>query len=150
MAGANPDFAGRTYAPGNAMTVSAAKIKEFAAATANTHPFHTDEGAAREAGYASIVAPPTFLVSLAQAEEAKYINDPEAGVDFSRVVHSDESFELSRAIVAGDEMIPTLTVEAIKQVGPHSMVTTRVDFHDSDATHVASVRSSLVIRGEGE
>ena len=106
------------------------------------------EDAARAAGYEAIIAPPTFLVTLAQAEEAGYINDPEAGIDFSRVVHSEESFTLSRAIVAGDELTPSLTVEALKQVGPHAMVTTRVDFTDEAGAHVASVRSSLVVRGE--
>ncbi|QEU11489.1 (3R)-hydroxyacyl-ACP dehydratase subunit HadC [Mycobacteroides abscessus subsp. abscessus] len=148
MASPHPDFAGRVYESGPSVRVSETKIREFAAATGNTHAFTTSEEAAREAGYSAIVAPPTFLVTLAQAEEARYINDPEAGIDFSRVVHSEESFELERAIVAGDELIPTLTVEAVKQVGPHAMVTTRVDFTDRSKAHVASVRSSLVVRGE--
>ncbi|MDO5645601.1 MAG: MaoC family dehydratase N-terminal domain-containing protein [Dermabacter sp.] len=148
MPGANPDFAGREYPPGSPLEVSAVKIREFAEATQSPHPFHMDAEAARAAGYAGVVAPPTFLVALAQREEARYINDPEARVDFSRVVHSEESFALTRPIVAGDVLTPRLTVESIKGLGPHSLVTTRVDFADETATHVATVRSSLVIRGE--
>ena len=148
MASPNPDFAGRVYDSGPRVRVSETKIREFAAATGNTHPLTVSEDAARAAGYDAIIAPPTFLVTLAQAEEARYINDPEAGIDFSRVVHSEESFTLSRAIVAGDELTPSPPVEALKQVGPHSMVTTRVDFTDEAGAHVASVRSSLVVRGE--
>lgn len=148
MASPNPDFAGRVYENGPSVRVSETKIREFAAATGNAHAVTTNEEAAREAGYSAIVAPPTFLVTLAQAEEARYINDPEAGIDFSRVVHSEESFTLERAIVAGDELTPTLTVGAVKQVGPHAMVTTCVDFTDGTKAQVASVRSSLVVRGE--
>ncbi len=149
MAGANPDFAGRQYPAGDPMTVSPTKIREFAEATGNDHPFHVSDEAARAAGYANVVAPSTFLVTLAQIAEAQYINDPEAGVDFSRVVHSEEAFAFERPVVAGDTLIPTLTVESVKTVGPHSMVTTRVNFADAgDGEQVATVRSSLVIRGE--
>lgn len=148
MSGPRPEFAGRIYSAGEAVTVSATKVREFARATGNDHPLHLDTDAATHAGYPAIVAPPTFLVTLAQAEEARYINDPEAGVDFSRVVHAEESFALERPIVAGDVLIPTLQVESVKSVGPHSMVSTRVDFATVDGTHVAAVRSSLIIRGE--
>lgn len=149
MSGANPSFAGKNYEPGAPMRVSEEKIREFAAATGNVHPLHVDEEAAKAVGESHIVAPPTFLVSLAQAAEAQYINDPDAGIDFSRVVHSDESFALERPIVAGDTLIPELTVESVKAVGPHSMVTTRVNFTDAETgAQVAVVRSSLVIRGE--
>ena len=148
MTQANPDFAGRTYPPGEPLLIDAVKVREFAQATGNTHPAHHDAAAARSLGYRDIAAPPTFLVSLAQAAEAQYINDPDASIDFSRVVHSDESFQLHRPIIAGDELTPTLTVVAVRSVGPHSMVSTRVDFADTDGAEVASVGSSLVIRGE--
>lgn len=141
-------FAGRTYPPGPVHEVSAAKIAEFARATSAEDPIHTDARAARTAGYADIVATPTFLVSLAQATEAQYIEDPAAGIDFSRVVHGDEGFELHRQIVAGDRLVPTLTVEKIRAVGGHSMVTTRVEIADEDGNAVATVRSGLVVRGE--
>src|SRR5690606_27570951 len=83
----DPAFAGRTYPAGPVHTVSAAKIVEFARATGAPSPLHTDPEAARAAGHADVVAPPTFLVSLAQATEALYVEDPAAGIDFSRVVH---------------------------------------------------------------
>lgn len=117
MASPNPDFAGRVYDSGPRVRVSETKIREFAAATGNTHPLTVSEDAARAAGYEAIIAPPTFLVTLAQAEEARYINDPEAGIDFSRVVHSEESFALSRAIVAGDELTPASPSKLSSKLG---------------------------------
>lgn len=144
----DPAFAGRTYPPGPVHTVSAAKIGEFARATGATSPLHTDPEAARAAGHADVVAPPTFLVSLAQETEAQYIEDPEAGIDFSRVVHGEEGFTLHRPVVAGDRLVPTLTVESVRAAGGNAMVATRVDLADEAGAEVASVRSMLVLRGD--
>ena len=144
----DPSFAGRTYPPGPVHVVSAQKIAEFARATGATSALHTDPEAARSAGHGDVIAPPTFLVSLAQATEAQYIQDPDAGIDFTLVVHGEESFELHRPVTAGDRLVPTLTVESIRSAGGHSMVATRVDMTDEAGQDVASVRSMLVVRGE--
>lgn len=144
----DPAFAGRSYPAGPVHTVSAAKIIEFARATGASSPLHTDPEAARSAGHADVVAPPTFLVSLAQATEAQYIEDPAAGIDFRRVVHGEETFTLHRPVVAGDRLIPTLTVESVRAAGGHAMVSTRVDLTEESGADVASVRSMLVVRGD--
>jgi len=144
----DPTFAGRTYPPSPVHTVSAAKIAEFARATGAPSPLHTDPEAARAAGHADVVAPPTFLVSLAQDTEAQYVQDPAAGIDFSRVVHGEEAFTLHRPVVAGDRLVPTLTVESVRAAGGHAMVTTRVDLADEAGAEVAAVRSMLVVRGD--
>lgn len=143
----DPSFARRTYPPGAPHRVSAAKIAEFARATGAASPLHVDGDAARAAGYTDVVAPPTFLVSLAQSTEAQYIEDPAAGIDFSRVVHGEEDFTLHRPVIAGDVLIPTLTVERVRAAGGHTMVTTRVDMADESGASVAAVRSMLVVRG---
>lgn len=144
----DPSFAGRSYPAGPVHTVSAAKIAEFARATGASSPLHTDPEAARRAGHAGVLAPPTFLVSLAQATEAQYIEDPASGIDFSRVVHGEETFTLRRPVVAGDRLVPTLTVESVRAAGGHSMITTRVDLADESGAEVAAVRSMLVVRGD--
>lgn len=132
----DPSFAGRTYPPGSVHVVSAAKVREFRAATGLG-----EVGAPEE-------APPTFLVSLAQETEAQYICDPAAGIDFTRVVHGEEGFVLHRTVRAGDRLVPTLTVERVRAAGGYTMVTTRVDIADEDGAAVAEVRSMLVVRGE--
>jgi len=144
----DPSFAGRTYPAGAVHEVSSAKIAEFARATGATSPLHLDPEAARAAGHAGLVAPPTFLVSLAQATEAQYIEDPASGIDFTRVVHGEEGFTLQRPVIAGDRLVPTLTVESVRAAGGHAMVTTRVDMTDEVGAPVASVRSMLVVRGD--
>ena len=121
----NTSYAGRVYPPGEVYEVSTEKIRELAEATASTHPAHVDASAAPALGYAGVVAPPTFAVVIAQRAESVYVQDPEAGIDFSRVVHADERFTHHRPIVAGDRLVPTLHVDAVTERGSLAMVSTK-------------------------
>ena len=79
---------------------------------------------------------------------AQLLADPDAGIDFSRVVHGDQRFSFSRPIVAGDELTATLTVTSVKTLGGHSMVTAESVIEDADRQHVVTAISTLVVRGD--
>ena len=79
---------------------------------------------------------------------AQLLADPEAGIDFSRVVHGEQRFRFSRPIVAGDELTATLTVTSVKSIGGHSMVTTESEIVDGAGDHVVTATSTLVVRGD--
>lgn len=147
--GVNSALVGLSYPPSGTFRVGAEHIASFAEATGATSPLHTDREAARAAGYPDVVAPPTFAVVVAQRAEAAYIQDPDARIDFSRVVHGEEHFTYSRPIVAGDELSTTVHVVSITQRGGMDMVTTRADISDDGGSPVASVTSTLIVRGEG-
>lgn len=146
--GVNSALVGSSYPPAAPFRVGAEHIASFAEATGATSPLHTDREAARAAGYSDVVAPPTFAVVIAQRAEAAYISDPEARIDFSRVVHGEEHFTYTRPIVAGDELSTTVHVESVVQRAGMDMVTTRAEIVDDEGAPVASVTSSLVVRGE--
>ena len=143
----NPDFAGRTYPPSGPYAVDAAMLSAFAEAVGSTDPVHHSAEAARAAGYRDVIAPPTFAVSLAQQCDAQYIRDPEAGIDFTRVVHGEQRFVHHRPITAGDEVMGVLTVDSIRQAGGHSMVTTRTELSAADGTALCTSTSTIVVRG---
>lgn len=145
----NLTLVGRTYAPTETYRVSAAKIAEMAAATGSEHPAHTDLEAARALGYDDVVAPPTFAVVVAQRAEQTYIADPESGIDFSRVVHAEERFSHHRPIVAGDRLRTTVHVDSLTERAGIAMVATRAEIADESGSPVATVRSTLAVRGEG-
>lgn len=128
--------------------VSRVKIAEFATAVGATAPVHHDVDAATEAGYPDVVAPPTFAVVIAQRAESEYVADPASGIDFSRVVHANESFAFDRPIVAGDVLHAAVHVDALTQRAGITMVTTRTEITDDDGAHVATVGSTLAVRGE--
>ncbi|MBP6995715.1 MAG: MaoC family dehydratase N-terminal domain-containing protein [Phycicoccus sp.] len=143
----NLDFVGQTYPPAGPFQVSAADIAAFAAAVGATDPIHTDADAARAAGYPDVVAPPTLAVKYEQQAQQVYVADPAAGIDFSRVVHGEESFTHHRPIVAGDQLTAGVVVDAIRQAGGHSMITLRVELSDAAGAPVTSCLSTLVVRG---
>jgi acyl dehydratase len=146
--GVNAQFAGRVYPPSPVYEAGREKIREFAEAIGSTDPVHSDPQAARALGHPDVIAPPTFAVIVSQRSEAQYITDPEAGIDFTRVVHGEQKFAHHRPIVAGDRLVATLHVDSVREAGGHAMVTTRVEIADESGAAVSSVLSTIVVRGE--
>jgi acyl dehydratase len=146
----NPDFVGRTYPRTGPYAVDAALVAAFAAAVGASDPVHTDAEAARGAGYADVVAPPTMAVRFSQLSERGYITDPEAGIDFSRVVHGEQRFVHHRPITAGDEVVGATTVDAVRSAGGHAMVTTRTELTTTSGEALTTSTSTIVVRGGEE
>lgn len=144
----NPEIAGRKFPPAPPYLVGREKIREFARAVFSENPINHDPGAALAAGYPDIVAPPTFPIVVQERTLAQLLAEPDAGIDFTRVVHGDQKFSYSRPIVAGDELTATLTVTSVKSLGGHSMVTSESDIVDADGQHVVTATSTLVVRGD--
>ena len=142
----NTDFAGRTYPPSGPYAVSAAEIAAFADAVGSKDPLHRDAEAARAAGYPDVIAPPTFAVTVAQQCDRQYILDPEAGIDYSRVVHGEQRFVHHRPIAAGDELLAELTVDSVRMTGGHAMITTRTEL-TAGGERVCTSTSTIVVRG---
>ena len=124
------------------------KVREFARAVFSTDELSFDVDAARAAGHPDLIAPPTFGVVIQEQTLHQLIDDEQAGVDFSRVVHGDQRFIFSRPIFAGDELTATLTVSSVKQLGGHSMVTADTEMTDASGAHVVTAISTLVVRGD--
>jgi len=146
----NPDFVGRTYPPAPAYLVGREKVREFARAVQSTNPLNFDVEAARAGGYSDIVAPPTFAISLSMDAAQAVVLDPELGLDYTRVVHGDQRFEYSRPIVAGDELVCKVTIDAIRSAAGNDMLTTRADIATVAGEHVVTSYSILVARGTDE
>jgi acyl dehydratase len=144
----NPELQGRVFPPTEPYLVGREKVREFARAVFATNPINLDPQAARAAGYDDVVASPTFAVVVQERALAQLLADPDAGIDFTRVVHGDQRFTASRPIVAGDLLTATLTVSSVKSLGAHSMVTAETSIADESGAHVVTAISTLVIRGE--
>ena len=145
--GVNLSYAGRAYPPTQPYAVGREHLHDFALAVGAHHPAHHDADAARALGHPDVIASPTFAVVIAQRAEAQLISDPEAGIDFSRVVHAEERFTHHRPIHAGDELVRVLHVDSITERSGLAMVTTRCEITADDGK-VATVVSTLAVRGE--
>lgn len=144
----NQELVGRVFPPTEPYLVGREKIREFARAVFATSAIHTDVATAREAGYSDLVAPPTFAVVVQELTLHQLLAEPDAGIDFTRVVHGDQRFSFTRPIVAGDELTATLSIASIKSLGGHSMVTAESAIVDAGGGHVVTATSTLVVRGD--
>ena len=144
----NPDLQGRVFPPTAPYLVGREKVREFARAVFATSALNHDPAVAQAAGYADIVAPPTFPVVVQEATLAQLLAEEDGGIDFARVVHGDQTFSYTRPIVAGDELVATLEVTSIKTLGGNSMVTAESTIVDADGAHVVTAISTLVVRAD--
>lgn len=144
----NADLIGREFAPTAPYQVGREKIREFARAVFATDPVYFDVDAAQAAGYRDLIAPTTFPIVLQQLTLEQLLAEPDADLDFSRVVHGDQRFSYSRPVTAGDVLTARLAVTSIKSLGGNSMVTSESVITDESGAHVVTAISTLVVRGD--
>jgi len=143
----NPALVGRTYPAGEPYEVSREKIREFADAIGDANPAYRDRGAAAALGHQDVIAPPTFAIVLSFGAGRTVIEDPELGVDYSRVVHGEQGFTYDRPIRAGDVLVATSTIRAVRSAGRNEILTVDCTIATSDGEHVCTATNTLVVRG---
>ena len=143
----DPGLVGRSYPPSAVYEVGRAKIAEFAAAIGESDPVHRDAEAARAAGHPDVIAPPTFAIVVSLQAATSVLDDPDVAIDYSRVVHGEQRFTHHRPIRAGDRLVATTTIDAVRSVGGNDLLTTRVDLATEDGEPVSTATSMLVARG---
>lgn len=143
----NADLVGRTYPASPVYQVGREKVREFARAIGESSPLCSDVDAARAAGYSDVVAPPTFAIVISMEAGRKAAFDPELGLDYTRVVHGEQTFEYARPIVAGDELVCTASIHAIREAAGNDILTTRADITTISGERVCTTYSVLVARG---
>ncbi|MEU5311041.1 MaoC family dehydratase N-terminal domain-containing protein [Streptomyces sp. NPDC021562] len=147
-------FVGRAYPSTEPYEVGREKIREFAEAVGDTNPVYTDPEAAKALGYSDVIAPPTFVFSITFRAAGQVVEDPQLGLDYSRVVHGDQKFAYRRPVRAGDRLSVTSTIEAVKSLAGNDIIDIRGDVHDEAGELVVSALTKLVARAadaaEGE
>lgn len=124
----NPDLIGRTFKGESSITVSQESINKFAAAVGEKN---------------LKVAPPTFSITITLNQSQNLLQ--ESGLDWTRVVHGEQKFEIFRPIIAGDQLACSSTIETYRAVAGNEIVTVRSDLH-SGSDLVVSTWSTLVVR----
>ncbi|MEV0847745.1 MaoC family dehydratase N-terminal domain-containing protein [Streptomyces sp. NPDC049954] len=143
-------FVGRSYPPTDPYEVGREKIREFARAVGDPNPAYTDPEAARALGHADVIAPPTFVFAITYQAAALVVQDPQLGLDFSRVVHGDQKFAYTRPVRAGDRLSVTSTIDGIKSLAGNDIIDIRGEVHDASGGHVVTALMKLVARAAAE
>ncbi|NQX35376.1 MaoC family dehydratase N-terminal domain-containing protein [Herbiconiux sp. VKM Ac-2851] len=144
----NPALTERAFPPTGSYLVGREKVREFARAVFSTNPLNFSVEAAQAAGYADVVAPPTFAIVVQELTLAQLLAEEDAGIELTHVVHGEQRFDYVRPIVAGDELSAQLAVTSVKTLGGNAMVVAETSIRDAAGEHVVTAVSTLVVRGD--
>jgi acyl dehydratase len=126
--------------------VEKGQIRRFADALGDPNPLAQDEAAARAAGYAGLVAPPTFAVTLTTNERFRHSLD----LGTRSILHGDQQIELGRAIVAGDRITVRTRVADVQEragaSGPSDVLVLEDEARDEKGELVFRTRATLILR----
>ncbi|MFC4139643.1 MULTISPECIES: MaoC family dehydratase N-terminal domain-containing protein [unclassified Microbacterium] len=146
----NPELVGREFPPTSPYLVGREKVREFARAVFADAPVHTDVDAARAAGYADVVAPPTFAMVIQDHTLQQLLALEDSGIVLARTIHAEQRFTYTRPIVAGDELTGQLRVTGIRTLGGNAMITSEAEIADAGGAHVVTATSVLLVGSERE
>ena len=142
----NTEAIGKRY-PASVYAVGREKIREYAYAVGETNPLYLDVEAAREAGYADVVAPPMFAVVYSAPSVGPPIFDPEIELNFPLMVHGGQEFEWGPVVVAGDEITTTTTVAEIGERAGMGSYVFRTDSQNERGDTVCTGIWRQLVRG---
>ena len=127
----NPDSVGRTFDSADLVTVTQSEIDAFAAVIGEAD---------------TRVAPPTFSMRITLSQFESILTKPEIGVDWQRLVHGDQKFEIYRPVIAGDIFKCSATIETLRVAAGNEIISVRSDLHNGSELVVSSW-ATLVVRG---
>ena len=142
----NRDLLGRSTTSTEPFEVTRGDVRRFATAIGDRNPACHDPAAAQALGHRDVVAPPTFLITLAMSTAGELVTDPELGLDYSLVVHGEQRFELHRPVCAGDLLDTVTRLDAMRDVGRNELISIVTEVR-SGGELVATTTHVLVSRG---
>jgi acyl dehydratase len=143
----NRDWIGRTFPQSAPYEVGREKIREFAQAIGDANPAYADVAAAQALGHPDVIAPPTFAIVVSLKMTSGAIFDPTLGLDYSRVVHGEQTFVHHRPIRAGDVLVGAPRVVDIRDAGRNELMTLEAEITTVDGEPVCRATNTIVSRG---
>jgi acyl dehydratase len=137
-----------------------ASIRYFALAMGDTNPLYVDDAYAREAGHASLIAPPTLICETCQysnrpPDEDGYIgHEWHLPVPNSRMIRAGNDYAFMRPVLPEDRISVSWKLEDIvernsSRGGTQLFVNTLATYRDAKGEIVATNRETLVYQPLG-
>jgi acyl dehydratase len=134
-----------------------ASIRYFALAMGDDNPLYADDAYAREAGYPSLIAPPTFICETNQyahrePNEDGYIGQSwELPITGCRMVRGGHDYEFFRPVLPADRISVTWRLEDISEHhsgrgGSLLIVIVAATFTDQHGEMLARNRETLIFQ----
>jgi hypothetical protein len=93
------------------------------------------------------VVPPTFLTAAEFTVIPSIVSDPDVAIDFTRVVHGEQEYELRRPLVEGEILTIRPRIASARTKGGHGFLTIETEVRDASGEIVAVCRASMIERG---
>ena len=126
--------------------VEKASIRHLAEALGDPNPLYQDEQAAKAAGLAGLLAPPTYPVVLTQNDRFRHSLD----LGTRSVLHGEQQFEYARPIVAGDRIVVRTRVADVLErpgvSGPMDVLVLEDEGRDEKGDLVFRARATFILR----
>jgi acyl dehydratase len=90
--------------------------------------------------------PSTFITAAEFSLFPLIIGDSAVGLDFTRVVHADQSYVYNRPLVEGETLIVRARIDSIRQRGDTGFLTVVMEMVDQAGEIVAVARSTMIER----
>jgi hypothetical protein len=119
--------------------VTADHIGRFADAIGDDDPRYRRGGGS--------VAPPTFPTVMQIMTSGQVVVDQELGLDYSRVVHGEQEYDMRRPLRAGDTLRAVPRIASIRTRGSNEFLTIEAEIRDQGGEVVVVARSTLISRG---
>lgn len=90
--------------------------------------------------------PPTFLTAAEFAVFPLVVVDPDLDLDYTRVVHGSQEYELHREVEVGETLGVTARIASIRHKGGTGFLEIETEMRDADGVLVAVARSTMIER----
>jgi len=122
----NPEAEGTTY-PAVEFVVEPARVAAF-----------------RDVFAQSSGVPPTFLTAAEFAVFPQVSGDPALDLDFARVLHGGQSYELERPLREGETLIVHASIESVRSRGGTGFLVIVMQLDDETGAPVARTRTTMI------
>ena len=126
----NPDSVGSTFGGTEPITVTQSEVAAFCAVIGEPD---------------TSIAPPTFTIRITLSQFEEILTRPEIGLDWTRLVHGDQKFEIFSPVRPGDALRCSATIESYRVAAGNEIVSVRSDLERA-GERVVSAWSTLVVR----
>ena len=126
----NPDSVGSTFGGTETIAVTQSEVDAFCAVIGETD---------------TTIAPPTFTIRITLSQFEEILTRPEIGLDWTRLVHGDQKFQIFSPVRPGDQLNCSATIESYRVAAGNEIVSVRSDLV-RDGAIVVSAWSTLVVR----
>jgi len=126
----NPDSVGSTFGGTETIAVTQSEVDAFCAVIGETD---------------TTIAPPTFTIRITLSQFEEILTRPVIGLDWTRLVHGDQKFQIFSPVRPGDQLNCSATIESYRVAAGNEIVSVRSDL-ERDGAVVVSAWSTLVVR----